>query len=130
MVGVAARQTDLCSASCLISRPVLGNQLVWNKPQREINQPWDNNNIIQVTQYWNKVGNQIEWHTKIADGETQKYLGAQRSSLVGKNPSIDIQLAFESTCEIFALLPHARILASPSNEQKISYAFPATAGKL
>ena len=69
---------------------------------------------------WNKVGNQIERHAEIADGEAEKYLRAQRSSLVGQNSPIDDKLALENTCEVFALSPHVRMLALPSNENKMS----------
>jgi hypothetical protein len=86
--------------------PVLGNQLWRDKPEREIDQRWNEDNIVQVTNHWNEVGNQIERHTKIAHGKTQKYLGGKRSSLVSENAPIDCQLALERACEVFALLPH------------------------
>ena len=82
------------------------DELAWDKPQCEINQPWNNDNVVQVAKHWDKVGNQIERHAEIAYGETQKYLGGKGSSRVGENPSIDDQLALEGTCEVFALLPH------------------------
>ena len=74
------------------------DELAWDKPQCEINQPWNNDNVVQVAKHWNKVGNQIERHAEIAYGETQKYLGGKGSSRVGENPSIDDQLALEGTC--------------------------------
>jgi hypothetical protein len=109
-------------------RSVLGDQLAWDEAQREIDQRWNNQNIVQVPEHWNKIWNQVEGHAEIADGETQKDLGAQRSSLVGENPPIDGQLALESTREVFASLPHVQILASPSNETKMSHAADDAAG--
>ena len=101
---------------------MLGDKLTRNKPQRHINQAGNNNNIVQVAKHWNKIGNKIERHAEIADREPQKYLGAPRSSLVGKNSPIHGQLALESACEVFAVLPHRGIRASPSNENKLSHA--------
>ena len=122
MVGVThTKSSSLACFGCDL-RPVLCDQLAWNKPQRDINQPRNNDSVVQEAKHWNKIGNQVERHAEIADGETQKYLGASRSSLVGENSPIDGQLALEGACEVFALLPHRGIRASPSNENKLSRA--------
>ena len=97
------------------------DELAWDKPQCEINQPWNNDNVVQVAKHWNKIGNQIERYTEIADSQTQKNLGRARSSRVGENSPIYRQLALEGAREVFALLPHRGIQASPSNEKEISH---------
>jgi hypothetical protein len=55
---------------------MLCDELAWNKPQGEINQP-RTMTTSSAAKHWNKVGNQIERHAEIAYGETQKYLGGK-----------------------------------------------------
>lgn len=57
-----------------------------------------------MTDYRNEVWNQIERHTEIADGQSEKQLRGKRGTFISQNALIHNQFTFERASYLFAPL--------------------------
>ncbi len=91
--------------SCSVA--ALGDDLAGDQPHREQDEPGHDEQVVQLPNHGEEVGDQVNRRQGVAQGEQQRPAGEAGRAGVACDRSIHRHLAAEGRCEVAEAVEHA-----------------------